>query len=203
MNYITFEKAFSGFPVFSVKDIEKQFPNFDYRRLVEWQQKEYLIKVRRGYYSFKESMKVEHFIHFAANKIYKPSYVSLQSGLAYYNFIPEGVFITTSITSKNTIAYETPIGHFDYKSIKSSLFFGYRLIQQHGYTIKMAEPEKVILDFFYSFKINNIDEIEGLRLNEYRIKELVDIDKFTRYQKVFNSKVLDNRVQLFKKTINA
>lgn len=203
MNYLAFERAFRTFPVFSVKDIEKRFPDFDNRRLVEWQQKNYLLKVRRGYYCFEESHKGEHFMYFAANKIWKPSYVSLESGLAYYNFIPEGVFITTSITTRNTASYATPVGNFDYKSIKSVLFFGYKLIQEEEFTFKMAEPEKVILDFFYSNKLNSLEEIEAMRFNEVRIKELVDMNKLAQYQKVFKSKVLDKRIRLFKKVINA
>ncbi len=37
MNYLEFEKSLTDFPVFSIKDISKRFPNFDNRRLVEWQ----------------------------------------------------------------------------------------------------------------------------------------------------------------------
>lgn len=203
MDYLTFERAFRAFPVFSVKDIEKRFPDFDSRRLVEWQQKNYLLKVRRGYYCFEEIRKGEHFIFFAANKIWKPSYVSLESGLAYYNFIPEGVFMTTSMTTRNTASYATPIGSFDYKSIKPSLFFGYKLVRGNESTFKIAEPEKVILDYFYVNKLSNSDQIEAMRFNSNSINELVDLDKLTLYQKLFNSNVLDKRIQLFKKVIRA
>lgn len=142
-------------------------------------------------------------MYFAANKIWKPSYITLESGLTYYNFIPEGVFITTSFTTRNTASYVTPIGNFDYKSIKSVLFFGYKLIREMEFTFKMAEPEKVILDFFYSNKLSSLDEIKAMRFNEFRIKELVDMNKLSQYQKVFNSKVLDDRIRLLKKVINA
>ncbi len=203
MKYLEFERAFGNYPVFSVQDIKKRFPQFDNRRLVEWQQKNYLLKVRRGYYSFNESQKKESFLYFVANKIWKPSYVSLESGLAYYSLIPEGVFTTTSITTRNTASYTTSVGNFDYKHIKPGLFFGYKLIQTSGGTIKIAEPEKVILDFFYSNKINIIDEIEAVRFNQLRIKELLNMDKLAQYQKIFNSTVLNKRITLFKEVINA
>lgn len=33
-----FKEALQVFPVFSIREIEKHFPGFDNRRLVEWQQ---------------------------------------------------------------------------------------------------------------------------------------------------------------------
>ena len=39
MNYLAFEKSLKEFPVFSIKDTKKRYPDFDNRRLVEWQPK--------------------------------------------------------------------------------------------------------------------------------------------------------------------
>lgn len=203
MNYIEFEKALKTFPVFSVKDIQKHFPNFDSRRLVEWQQKGYLLKIKRGYYCFAQRNRGEQFLYFAANKIYSPSYISFESALAYYNLIPEGVFTLTSATTKNTANYASTLGDFNYRHIKPALFFGYKLLNEKNFTIKIAEPEKVILDYFYINKINNIEEIEALRFNEIVANEIISFDKLQAYQKVFNSKILDNRIRMFIQIINA
>ena len=203
MNYFEFEKVLKPFPVFSVKDIQKQFPEFDNRRLVEWQQKGYLVKVKRGYYCFSERNRGEQFMYFAANKIYSPSYISFESALAYYNLIPEGVFTVTSATTKNTANYASPVGDFNYRHIKSSLFFGYKLLKEKNLTIKIAEPEKVILDYFYINKLNDFDEIEEMRFNEIVAKEIIYTDKLRKYQQVFNSKILDKRIQIFIQIINA
>ena len=46
VKYLEFYNALTPYSVFSVKDIQKRFPDFDKRRLVEWQQKGYLVKVR-------------------------------------------------------------------------------------------------------------------------------------------------------------
>lgn len=203
MNYLGFEKVLKTFPVFSVKDIQKRFPGFDSRRLVEWQQKGYLLKVKRGYYSFSERTRGEHFVYFAANKIYSPSYISFESALAHYNLIPEGVFTATSATTKNTANYSSPLGDFSYRHLKSALFFGYKLLKEKDFTIKIAEPEKVILDYFYINKINSFEEIEAMRLNNIIAKEIISFDILRTYQKVFNSKILDNRMQMFIQIINA
>ena len=203
MNYLAFEKSLSEFPVFSIKDIKKRYPDFDNRRLVEWQQKNYIQKIRREYYCFRDRNKDEQFLFFAANKIYSPSYVSMESALAFYNLIPEGVFLTTSISTRNTASYNTPVGGFSYNHIKGPLFFGYRLLQVDGLAIKIAEPEKVILDYFYLKKVNSGDDIDALRLNKFQINELVDFDKLDKYQQIFNSKVLDKRIILLKEKFNA
>ncbi len=203
MNYLLFERTFKDFPIFSVKDIQKRYPDFDNRRLVEWKQKGYILKVRRGFYCFEERRKDERFQYFSANKIYSPSYVSFESALAYYNIIPEGVFITISATTRNTANYETPIGSFTYKHLKPVLFFGYKLVQSEGGTIKIAEPEKVILDYFYMNKQNSIEEMKEMRFNEIQLKDIIDFERLKKYQKIFNSKIIDKRIQLFKRVINA
>ena len=203
MNYLEFEKSLKGFPVFSIKDIKKQYPDFDNRRLVEWQQKSYIQKIRREYYCFQEKIKDEQFLFFAANKIYSPSYISMESALAYYNFIPEGVFLTTSISTRNTASYKTPVGAFTFHNVKPTLFFGYRLLQADGLSIKIAEPEKVILDFLYLKKLNSKDDLDSLRLNIIQIKEIVDFDKLDQYQQFFNSKVLNKRIITLREIVNA
>lgn len=203
MNYLEFEKALSPFPVFSVKDIQKRFPGFDSRRLVEWQQKGYLLKLKRGYYCFRERPRGEKFLHFAANKIYSPSYISFESALSYYNLIPESAFTITSATTKNTANYSTPVGNFSYKHLKPLLFFGYKLLKEKDFIVKIAEPEKVILDFFYIKKMNKLEEVKEMRFNEMVAKELINFEKLRKYQRIFNSKIMDNRIQLFIQVINA
>ena len=203
MNYLEFEKALRDFLVFSIKDIKKKFPDFDSRRLVEWQHKNYIQKLRREFYCFQERNKDEQFLFLAANKIYSPSYVSMESALAYYNLIPEGVFMTKSISTRNTASFNTAIGDFSYNHIKPLLFFGYRLLLNDSVAIKIAEPEKVILDYLYLKKLNSIDDIDAIRFSEIQIKEIVDFHKLDNYKKIFNSKVLDKRIELLKEVINA
>lgn len=203
MNYLLFKKALEQFPVFSVQDIRKQFNDFDNRRLVEWQEKGYIIKLRRGYYIFEDVEKGETFRYYTANKIYSPSYISMESALSYYNLIPEGVFTTVSLCTRNTTSFSTPIGSFSYRNVKAPLFFGYRLLNIHGHIIKMAETEKSVLDYLYLNKIDTPDIMEGLRFNESQLHDLLDFDKLDQYAMVFHSKVLLRRIQLLKKMIHA
>jgi predicted transcriptional regulator of viral defense system len=170
---------------------------------VEWQRKGYIIKLRRGFYCFEETEKGESFRYFSANKIYSPSYISLESALSYYNLIPEGVFTTTSLTTRNTTSFSTPVGSFSFRNVKAQLFFGYRLLNIQGHTIKIAEPEKALLDYLYLNKIDTPEILEGLRLNESQLLDLLDFDKLRQYSEVFHSKILQKRLQLLKKMIHA
>lgn len=203
MNYLDFHNSLKEFPLFSIRDIRIIFPNFDHRRLVEWQQKNYIQKIRREYYCFVDQKKDENFLLFAANKMYNPSYISMESALAYYHFIPEGVFLISSITARNTANFNTSIGDFSYHHMKKPLFFGYKILQNTDHPIKIAEPEKVILDYLYLRKLNYREEIEYLRLNSLQINETIDFQKLYQYQKYFQSKTLDKRLNLLKEIIHA
>ena len=55
------------------------------------------LKLRNGFYILKDSNPNHYFI---ANKLYQPSYVSLETALSHYGVIPETVYATTSITTK-------------------------------------------------------------------------------------------------------
>lgn len=125
INYIDFEKALSPFGIFRLSDILKIYPDFDSRRLHEWQKKGYITKLIKGCYIF-NSIEMEEAVLFQiANVLAGPSYVSLESALSHYHFIPEQSFSITSVTTLKTNHYETPKGSFLYRSVKPSLFFGY------------------------------------------------------------------------------
>ncbi|MCB9235349.1 MAG: hypothetical protein H6581_27085 [Bacteroidia bacterium] len=203
MKYLEFENAFRDFPVISLSDMQKRFPGFDSRRLVEWQEKGYLQKVKRGFYSFSEGTRNESLLCFIANKIYVPSYISLESALSYYGLIPEGVFSITSVTTRNTANCNSEVGDFSFRHIKPELFFGYKLVHEKGFSFKIAEPEKLILDFFYLNQLNSEEAIEGVRINEFQARELISFSRLEEYQRMFSSHVLDHRIDLFKKVIHA
>src|SRR5699024_3644471 len=149
ISYIDFEKTLSPFGIFRLSDILKVYPAFDSRRLNEWQKKGYITKLIKGHYIFNSIYVDEAVLFQIANFLAKPSYISLESALSYYHFIPEQSFSITSVTTLKTNHYETPKGSFLYQSVKSSLFFGYRVIPSNRRPILMAEPEKAILDFLY------------------------------------------------------
>lgn len=86
-----------------------------------------------------------------ANLIYGPSYISLETALSNYGFIPERVSTTTSVSFGRGKKFSTPVGQFEYHHIKSSIY-------SMGVTLKeiskevfclYAAPEKALLDFIH------------------------------------------------------
>jgi len=197
MKFIEFREALIVFPVFSHSDILKLDSRFDRRRLVEWQQKKYIQKIRNGYYCFLTKDRGEGNMWYISNMIYKPSYVSLETALSYYNLIPEGVYLYTGVSTRKTVLFETALGNYKYHKIKKELFFGYKLEQIGEYKVKLAEIEKTILDLFYFRKIEDRSELEGIRINRMIAREIINKERLYTYLSEYKSPVMERRIKLF------
>lgn len=201
--FFTFKDTLSEFIVFTPNDIRKFFPKFDNKNLVNWQKKGYIARIRNNYYCFSDVEKSEDFLYSAANAIYNPSYVSLESALSFYGIIPEGVFTVTSISTLKTNAFDTEFNRFTYRNVKLNLFFGYRLITYQNQSFKLATLEKTILDYLYlNPHINEVNDFEALRWNRL---ELVNLNQnlMNNYLELFDSKALNQRVVNFKSYLYA
>lgn len=199
MNYTEFRDEMKAFPSFSVREIEKHFPGFDSRRLVEWQEKGYIQKLRNRYYYFTDQEVHEPFLYYAANQLYHPSYVSLESALSHYGFIPEGVFQITSCTTLKTNSFNTPVGSFTYRHLKPSLFFGYQLEEWDDYRYAFAGPEKTLIDYLYLHnEIKKLADIEALRWNAAEINSRISMKTFNNYEAYIGSPALSHRLKTLK-----
>lgn len=203
MNILEFKERLKNFMSFNLNDIRKIDACFDLRRLNEWQDKNYIKMIRRGYYAFSDIEVNESVLSVLANKIYTPSYVSLEMALSHYNLIPEAVYGITSVTSRKTNHFKTDFGDFIYRHIKPQLMFGYVLIHFRGQSFKIAEPEKAILDYFYlNANLNSAEDFEGLRFNSKEFIKLLDKEKLRGYLNAFKNKRLARRFNRFLKYIN-
>lgn len=203
MIFLAFKEKLRDFVVFNLNDIRKIDAGFDLRRLSEWQAKGYIKMIRRGYYAFSGLEINESVLFLIANKIYTPSYVSMEMALSHYSLIPEAVYGITSVASRKTNHFKTDFGEFIYRHIKPQLMFGYKLISYIGHNFKIAEPEKAILDFFYlNTKLNAEEDFVGLRFNSEEFKEHADKDKLQSYLLAFGNKSLEKRFNKFLKYIN-
>lgn len=203
MNILAFKEKFKDFVAFNLSDIRKIDAAFDLRRLNEWQAKGYIKMLRRGHYVFSGIEINDPVLFLLANKIYAPSYVSLEMALAYYNLIPEAVYGITSVASRKTNYFKTDFGEFIYRHIKPQLMFGYKLIGYQGKIFKLAEAEKAVLDFFYlNTHIEAKEDFEGLRFNSEEFVENSDKNKFKDYLSAFENKKLAQRVNTFLRYIH-
>jgi len=132
-------------------------------QLHQWVKKGELIRLKRGIYAFADKNPSQDEV---ARTLYEPCYISLESALHYYGFLPDVPFSLTLVTPKTTRRFVTPLGSFSYRHLKKELFFGYDV------ETLMAHPEKAVLDTLY--------------LNQHRFKEAPEFWKEFRWQNLDN-----------------
>ena len=198
MQYVELKEQLKNFKIFNLNDIRKIEEDFDLRRLNEWQKKNYIKKIRQGFYIFSDLEINEQALFIIANRIHEPSYISLEMALSFYGLIPEAVYGITSVTSQKTRTIKTPIGGFTYRHLKPELLFGYELRECDGHHYRMAETEKAVLDYLYfNSKIKDEESFMGARFNTDEFKKRVNMEKFNKYLAAFNNKALAKRVKKF------
>ena len=195
MHYIGFRNSLREFPVFSLFDARTVEPGFDRRRLNEWQAKGYIRKIINRHYVFNDVEIDEKRLFAIAGRIYRPSYVSLQTALSYYQVIPEAVYGITSVSTRRTYDFETALARFAYRTMGRKLFFGYSIIE-HG--AKMARLEKAILDYLYlNPRIESQEDFMSMRIDVEALNELIDRDTMWSYLNRFEQKRLCLRITHF------
>lgn len=173
------------------------YPSFDKRRLFERKKKWLIRSIHRWRYMFSDTKPSQEDLLSIANKINKPSYISCESALYYYNLIPEWVFLTTSVTTKKTTTYTTDIWTFRYQKIANTLFFGFQIISRAGNVYKMAHKEKAILDFLYlKPHIKTPKDMIDLRIDRDEFFEGFNEKRWDNYLGQFNQKELSKRAEL-------
>lgn len=197
MRYLQFRKMFGDFTVFSLADIRQAEPDFDRRRLSEWQAKGYIRMVIKGYYIFSDLALGERSLFEIANRIYSPSYVSFEMAMSYYGLIPESVYGITCVSTLKTAHFKTPIGDFLYRTLKPKLYFGFELLKEGAGSYKIASAEKAVLDFLYLRPdLRTEEDFAGLRINRNAFRRIVNRRKMNAYLRAFSQKLLAKRVKL-------
>jgi hypothetical protein len=140
-------------------------------KLSELECKGIVIRVKRNLYVI--SPKVHHqtiSTELVANHLYSPSYVSLESALAYYGLIPERVYAMRSVCLTLYKQYNTPLGYFEYVKVPEKYYpIGVcEEIIDNAYAFLIASPEKALCD--------KIVTTQNLRLQSVKAiaKETID-----------------------------
>ena len=198
---MTFRNKMFELACFSINQVYAWDPEFDRNNFVNWTRKGYLIRLRKGIYTFPEYKSVSGMSAFFANKIYSPSYISLHSALAFYGLIPESIIQITSVTSLKTASFTNSLGEYSYKSIRNELMFGYiPLPLTKGRTSFYATREKALLDLLYLYPFYKTErELIDLRLDEDILHEDFDLTEWESLGARFSCKALENRMKLLKK----
>jgi hypothetical protein len=117
-----------------------------------------------------------------ANHLLGPSYVSIDSALSFHGIIPERVYSVTSMTTKESRDFDTPIGLFTYMNLPLPYYaFGINMVRLTSEQYAMiASPEKAICDKIVNTSglilrsISNAGNylLDNLRMDEEILKAL-------------------------------
>ncbi|MDD3685817.1 MAG: hypothetical protein PHE56_03525 [Bacteroidales bacterium] len=201
MSFIEFRSQLFNLVCFNTNQVYAFDPSFDKNNLTNWVKKGYILKLRQGYYTFPEYLGESGFSFYLANKIYRPSYISLHSALSFYGLIPESVSTITSVSTIKTVEFENNFGRFLYNSVKESAYFGFVIkTTANGRNFYIAEPEKALLDllYLYPFYKKETDFID-LRFDFDFLHDELDIEKLQLYSQKFGIIQLEKRVGKFLK----
>ncbi|OGF98754.1 hypothetical protein A2153_06470 [Candidatus Gottesmanbacteria bacterium RBG_16_38_7b] len=164
--------------VFTVPEISQLFPNITYKslkdRLYYFTRVGKLKRLRKGIYSKKEYNPLEF-----SNKIYKPSYISLElvlfkSGIIFQYY--ETIFLVSYLTRTITVSGIS----IQYRQIRGDILTNTEGIEQKtGYFI--ATPERAFLDAVYIYKDYHFDNLSPI--NWERVENLKKIYKNKIFEK--------------------
>ena len=143
---------------------------------------EVLESVKKGLYIAGPAIKARRPEPFLlANHILGPSYVSSDTVLSYYGLIPERVYEVSSMTTKASRSFGTPMGLFSYTRLPLPYYsFGIRQVKLSDDQYAMiASPEKALFDkvvttsgvLLRSVKDATSYLLDDLRMDEDNLKE--------------------------------
>jgi len=135
------------------------------------------VKLRNNFYQLSDSSPSSYS---TANRLYQPSYVSLEKALSHYGMIPETVYAVTSVSTKATREFSNQIGVFSYQQIKKGAFTGYALSRLGDAEALVAEPSKALADYLYFVDLGKISLNDRLDVSSVKKSELM------KYAGLFN-----------------
>ncbi len=170
-------------------------------QIVDWVKKGYVICLKRGIYTLNDDDRaIGVSRYFLANNLYSPSYISLETALSYYGFIPERVHTITSVTTKKTQHFNNTFGDFVYRHIKLSAFNDFVAIKdEHNNVVHIATPEKAIIDFLY-FKTLEMKTLnKTIFTKSFRFQNLKDLNtaKLKEISRLYHNKRLESVIKIF------
>lgn len=143
--------------------------------------KGFIHRMKQGLYAFPDALPPDLYI---ANKLYEPSYISLEFALSYHGVIPETVYEITSVTTKSTRRFHAAGKAFTYRRIKRAGFTGYTLKRQREFSYQIADPEKAFVDLAYLRRHAHAEPLRRFR------KEKLNVGKAVRYAHLFGDSAL-------------
>jgi predicted transcriptional regulator of viral defense system len=146
-----------------------------------------ILQIRRGlYYLAPKYLKKKIDPLVLAQRIYGPSYVSLEFALSWHGWIPEATYSITCVSMKKSKTFDTPIGRFYYTRVPQKSFYaGVERLEKDDGVILMACPVKALADYVYVYKKDwtslkpvtgsmRIEEVDLQTIDSAELDEIID-----------------------------
>ncbi len=129
------------------------------------------MRIHRGLYCLADRyLKLKPDPFALAQRIYGPSYISLETALSYYQWIPEAVYSITSVCLDRSREFDTPLGHFVFTSVPQTTFYiEVARVERASGSFLLAAPLKALADYVYVHKENWTSAsgaVQSLRVDE-------------------------------------
>ena len=155
-----------------------------------------LLQARRGLYLLSNDYRgspVHPFV--LAQHMIPGSYVSAESALSFYGWIPEAVHSVLSVTAtgKSVVYLHDKLGKFEFRRLTVYRGFFLQAVERHELQHQVAliaGPVRALLDLVYLRKLpwQGLDYLlEGLRIDEQAIRS-VSSNQIARVQDVYKGK---------------
>jgi predicted transcriptional regulator of viral defense system len=186
----TLEK--NGYYIFSLDDLSLFYPDESRANLAKlvyrWRKKGWIRSLKRGLYELCYPDEIAIPDVYIANRLYGPSYVSLETALSHYGILPEVSMAVTSITTKATRRFKNVHGFFVYRSVKPEAYSGYLIERHRNFEVLFADPEKALVDYLY-FRRRDFGStlaIAELRMDASAIRDLSKrkLNRFAKQYKI-------------------
>lgn len=198
MDYISLSSALRSHKmyIFNLRDIKNLFPDEKVKTIknnfIRWLSKGYFVRLRKDLYEFIEKgseLKIPDL--YIANRLYEPSYVSLETALSVYSIIPDIAAGVISVTTRPTRTFKNKYGSFYYRTCQKRAFTGYRLMLYEGFKVYIADREKALVDFlYYRLRLSPSLDFAEERFNKKILKK-IDWEKALYYAKLFNHRTVN------------
>jgi hypothetical protein len=137
-----------------------------------------IVRIRRGLYCLADKYlprKVDPLV--LAQRIYGPSYISLEAALSRHGWIPEAVYAVTSVCQDRSRRFDTPVGLFHFARVPQAVLYAgvERVAAAGGESFMLASPLKALADYVYVQKCDwdsSRPVVESLRVEEDSLADL-------------------------------
>lgn len=188
----------------SLRQLEKNEDALNFN-LKYWLKKGNLVALKKGVYILKNRFEKEQnkdlYLEYLANRLYEPSYLSLEYVMQKHSLLTEGVWGITNITTKKTKTFTNKLAQFNYYSISPDLFTGYEIKKFYSAPVFVAKKSKAVFDYLYLRFLKNmaINEkvIKELRINWENINK-TEFGKIQKYSKKAKSIRIKKVIKLIK-----